>query len=98
PEDERVHEVASADAVRARVREERGRHRRGRMTVISRRRVVVVVDVRADAVDERREPRIDALTPRDGLRIRRPGNLLERGKRYVDGRMCAAANRTSNDV
>ena len=98
PEDERVDEIASADPVRAGVGKERRRHGRRGMAVVARRRVVVVVDVRADAVDERREQRIDALTPRDGLRIRRTGKLLERAKRDVDGRMCAAANRTSNDV
>jgi hypothetical protein len=54
--------------------------------------------VRADAVDERREQRIDAFTPGDGLCRRRTGKLPERAKRDLDGRMRAATDRAAGDV
>jgi hypothetical protein len=56
------------------------------------------VHVRGDAVDERRQERIDAFGARQRLRRRRPGKRPERPQRNVGGRMPAASNRTADDV
>ncbi len=58
-QDEGQHEVAAAHRIGARVRHQRRCHGRGGMAVVFRRRVVVVVHVRADAVHERRVQRIE---------------------------------------
>jgi len=71
-EDEGMHEIASADRIRAGVGEQRRRDGRRGMAVVTRRRVVVVVDVRGDAVQERRQQRINPLGARQRLRRRRP--------------------------
>src|SRR5262245_57594282 len=68
------------------------------MAVVPWRRVVVIVDVRTDAVDERGQKRIQAFAPSQRLRRRGPGKRPERPQRDVDGWMRAAANRTADDV
>ena len=86
-EDERVHEVAARHLVHARVgKQRRGDGRRG-VAVVLRRRVVVVVDVRADAVQQRRVQRIDPFdAPEDGC-DRLAGVRPEGAQRDVHGRM-----------
>ena len=61
--DERVQEIAARNVVGARVSEQRGRHRYARMDVVLGRRVVVLVDVRADTVEKRRMQRIEGFAP-----------------------------------
>ena len=60
-ENERQQEVAAGHVIRAGVCEQRRGHRRGRMDVVLRRGVVVVVHVRADAVHQRGVQRVEAL-------------------------------------
>ena len=62
-QDECLDEVATAHAVGAGIGKERGAHRRARVAVVLGRRVVVVLDVRADAVHQRGVKRIEPLDP-----------------------------------
>ena len=98
PEDESVHEVAAGDRVRARVRKQCRGYRDARMNVVLRQRVVVLVHVRADAVQERRVERIELLAPadHDGGSLAR--ERRKRRDRDVDSGLDAAAERTAQVV
>ncbi len=78
---EGFHEVPAGHRVRAGVGEERRRHRRCGMGVVLRRRVVVVVDVRADAVHQRRVQRIEPLHPSQHAGRRRTRERRQRPQR-----------------
>ena len=97
-EDERLDEVAAAHAIGAGVGKERRAHRRARMAVVLRRRVVVVLDVRADAVHQRRMQRIEPLDPADDARGPLARERTQRANRGRDSGMRAATNRATDDV
>ena len=61
PEDEREQEVTACHGLGAGIREQRRGHRRGRVDVILGRGVVVIVYVRADAVEQRGVQRVQPL-------------------------------------
>src|SRR5262245_2658961 len=60
-ENERLNEITAANRMDAGIRKECGGHWGAWMTVVLRRRVVVVVDMRADAVHQRRMKWIQAV-------------------------------------
>ena len=96
--DERLHEVAAAHRVDAGVGEERRGDRRRRVAVVLRRRVVVVVDVRADAVHQRRVQRVEPLVAAEhvgrGCARERP----ERADGGVHRLVARAAHRAAHEV
>ena len=97
-QDERVHEVAARHRVRAGVREQRGADRHARMDVVLRQRVVVLVHVRADAVQERGVQRVEALRAAEHARVALARERGERCDRDVERGLDAAAERAAEIV
>ena len=97
-EHERVDEVAARDAVRARVGQQRGGDRRAGVDVVARQRVVEVLDVRRDAVQQRGVQRVRALRPAEHGRVGRAEHRAERVDRDVDRRVWRATERAPDDV
>ena len=97
-EHERVDEVAARDAVGARVGQQRGRDRRAGVDVVARQRVVEVLDVRRDAVQQRGVQRVRPLRPAEHGRVGRAEHRAERVDRDVDRRVWRATERAPDDV
>jgi hypothetical protein len=68
------------------------------MAVVLGRRVVVVVDVRADAVHQRGEQRVEPLGASEHARRGRSGERTERAQRDVDRFVAGAAERAADVV
>src|SRR5215218_9203990 len=95
---EGVQEIAPAHSVDARISEERRGYRRGGVDVVFGQRVVIVVDVRRQAVEQRCEERIKSLRPANHGRCRQARVGTERRDRNLNSFMVCAPQRTPHDV
>ena len=93
-----VEEVFSGGAIGARISQQSRCDWRRRVDVVLRHRIVVFEHVSADAVDNGREKRIEALAPRQQLRRSLAGERSQGPYGRFDGRLAAAAHGASNEI
>ena len=68
------------------------------MDVVHRRRIIVFVNVAADAIDHGGEKRIEALRPRQKTRCRFARERLQRLDGSIDCRLTASTNSTPDEI
>ena len=96
--DQRIHEITARDRPMLAESQDRGDDRAGRMNDVSRMGIVVVQNMRADAVDQSGVQDIEPLLSSEDARLCGPRKRCERRHRNVDGFMMRTANRASNPV
>src|SRR6478609_399227 len=97
-EKECVNKVATTDAMAARAGKDRRSHGRRRMDIVLRHRIVVFVDVRADAVDQRGIQRIHAFGSCENSCRRLAEIRRQRSKRRLNSRFATATYGTADVV
>jgi hypothetical protein len=95
PQDERVHEIAARHRVRARIGEQCRADGHARMNEILGQSVVVLVDVRADAVHQRRVQRVETLGAAEHAGRGVAGIGRHGSNRGIECRLDAAAERAA---
>ena len=97
-EDEAEQQLAATHLLQLGERQQRRRHRRGRMDHGAQMGVAEVVDIGAGGVEESRGERIDALAAPDHGRLPAAAKFRKRAQRHLDRPGAAARQRHGKEV